>query len=178
MIKNNWNLLHKNLWTSPHSHLSNCDSANTGRQEGSIIIVFAKSISWSLFLSISSVSRVINLQLWILYHVTLWDSIDVMWSPRVMVQDLLFDGTRRCSEIDCPSAICNFPVLVPGRLSPLSARTTTTPPGTAGQLVASHWDGSRDTQSTVRCSIKDIRGSRGMILQRRRSIPLLPLHLQ
>lgn len=64
--------------------------------------MFAKSISWALLLSISSVSWVISLQLWIWYHVTMWDCIDAMWSWRIdidaKVQDLLqffFMGPER-----------------------------------------------------------------------------------
>lgn len=72
---------------------SDFDSINAQGQEGSCIIAFAKSISWALVLSISSVSRVINLQPWVWYHVTMWDYIDVMWSQRIdiaaEVQDLL-----------------------------------------------------------------------------------------
>ena len=89
-------------------HHLNFDSSDVGRQEGSIITAFAKSISWALLLSISSVSWVINLQLWIWYHVTMWDYIDAMWSRRTdidaKVQDLLhfFLWDQRGSEIDCP----------------------------------------------------------------------------
>lgn len=56
-------MIQKHTRNTP-SHLSDFDSTNARRQEGSITIAFAKSIS--------SVSRAINLQLWTWYHVTLW----------------------------------------------------------------------------------------------------------
>lgn len=64
-------MIQKHTRNTP-SHLSDFDSTNARRQEGSITIAFAKSISCALVQSISSVSRAINLQLWTWYHVTLW----------------------------------------------------------------------------------------------------------
>lgn len=63
-------MIQKHTRNTP-SHLSDFDSTNARRQEGSITIAFAKSISCALVQSISSVSRAINLQLWTWYHVTL-----------------------------------------------------------------------------------------------------------
>lgn len=136
--------------------------------------MFAKSIAWALLLSISSVSWVISLQLWIWYHVTMWDCIDAMWSRRIdidaKVQDLLqfFLWDQRGSEIDCPGLkplSCPVDVslslfLFCFHLPPPDAHLTS--PGMAGgQLVVPHWDGSTDTESTVRCCMKDNNGSRG-----------------
>lgn len=70
-------------WTTPDPHLSDSDSTKAGRQEGSIIIAFAKSISWALVISISSVSRVINLQLGSWVHVTMWDGGEIWSQPMI-----------------------------------------------------------------------------------------------
>lgn len=63
-------MIQKHTRNTP-SHRSDFDSTNARRQEGSITIAFAKSISCALVQSISSVSLAINLQLWTWYHVTL-----------------------------------------------------------------------------------------------------------
>lgn len=91
---------------------------------------------------------------------------------------------RRGSEIDCSRLkhlSCSRPMMslsifhfATALVSPLLGRQAQAD----SQLVVSRWDGSGDTENTVRGSIKHSGGSRGKILQRHSNIPRLPLHLQ
>lgn len=134
-------MIQKHTRNTP-SHLSDFDSTNARRQEGSITIAFAKSISCALVQSISSVSRAINLQLWTWYHVTLrYYTLNTTWSCHIAAEVYIWRGILqawRCSEKDCSGLehlSCPRPMMSHCLLSSPWPQTQA-----GGQLVEAHWD--------------------------------------
>lgn len=84
--------------------VSDFDDSNAGRQEGSIIIALAKSISWTLLLSISSVSQAINQQLMLQCgNTSTVGNAKLTHGINVKVQDMLccLLGLRKLKDRNC-----------------------------------------------------------------------------